>query len=63
MNFIQYTMNCAGFKIGKLKTPKGDATSIVKMTDEEKAEFAEKMLAKRKEAFKPSSDAVKFSEK
>lgn len=62
MNFIQYTMNCAGFKIGKLKTPKGDATSIVKMTDEEKAEFAEKMRIKRIESFKPSSSAVKYVE-
>lgn len=62
MNFIQYTMNCAGFKIGKLKTPKGDATTIIKMTDEEKAEFAEKMRAKRKDAFKPSSSVVKFVE-
>lgn len=62
MNFIQYTMNCAGFKIGKLKTPKGDATTIIKMTDEEKAEFAEKVLAKRKDAFKPSSSVIKFVE-
>lgn len=62
MNFIQYTMNCAGFKIGKLKTPKGDAVSIIKMTDEEKAEFAEKMRIKRRESFKPSSSAVKYVE-
>lgn len=62
MNFIEYTMYCAGFKLGKIKTPKGDALSVVKMTDEEKSEFAEKMQAKRKDAFKPSSSVVKFTE-
>jgi len=62
MNFIINALNAAGFKLGKVKTAKGEGFSLVKLTEEEKQEYIEKLKTLRAEAFKPSSSAVRFTE-